>query len=232
MSCSSSDIELLKNTVDKTIICERDRVYFECDDNVLSILNKFTNVRFTTVTLSENRLRVIFENVNSIDFLSVLYSESPTEALNDLLGKFYDGTFTFKKNLPEAVAPFKARTSDSGYDLTLVKKIKTVNNLSYYDTGISVRPPMGFYFELVPRSSIVKSGYILANSVGIIDASYTGNIIVCLLKVDTLLPDIELPTRAVQLIPRKLHVLDFVESSTEFNTDRGDSGGLGSKNFN
>ena len=53
-----------------------------------------------------------------------------------------------------------------------------------YDTGIQVKPQYGYYFEIVPRSSLSKSGYILANSIGIIDPSYSGNLYIVLIKID------------------------------------------------
>ena len=101
--------------------------------------------------------------------------------------------------------------SDSGYDLTIIKKIKTDGMVEFYDTGIKVTPPYGYYFDVVPRSSITKTGYILANNVGIIDRSYVGNILVPLIKVDSSKPDLELPMRIVQLIPRKIEHFELEE---------------------
>ncbi len=98
--------------------------------------------------------------------------------------------FKFCKNEKDAVDPYKKNASDSGYDLTLIKKIKTDGNVEFYDTGISVEPPYGYYFDLVGRSSISKSGYILANNMGIIDRTYRGNIIVPLIKMNKEKPDL------------------------------------------
>ena len=55
-----------------------------------------------------------------------------------------------------------------------------------YDSYISVQPPEGYYFEIVPRSSISKLGYILTNSIGIIDPSYRGTLKVVLTKINDL----------------------------------------------
>ena len=43
------------------------------------------------------------------------------------------------------------------------------------DFGIAVQPPKGYYFELLPRSSIHKYKLAMANSVGI-DPAYRGSI--------------------------------------------------------
>lgn len=126
---------------------------------------------------------------------------------------------------PAAVLPRKALTSDSGFDLTIVKQLSQRGNLYMFDTGVSVAPPPGFYFDMVPRSSIVKTGFILANSVGVIDASYRGSIKVPLLKVDPDSPDLQLPVRLVQLIPRRVHEMDVVQlPEWEAATERGDAG--------
>lgn len=42
--------------------------------------------------------------------------------------------------------------------------------------GVSIQPPKGYYSEVVPRSSTFKKyGVLMANSVGIIDESYSGD---------------------------------------------------------
>lgn len=136
-------------------------------------------------------------------------------------------TFKFTKTLENAVSPQKAHITDTGYDLCIVKKVKEENGMILYDTGIAVQPPMGYYFELVGRSSISKTGYIVANSIGIIDASYTGSLKVALIKVNKNAPDIQLPARIVQLIPRQLIHLDAIEVNDLNDTTRA-SGGFGS----
>ena len=102
-----------------------------------------------------------------------------------------------------------------------------------YDSYISVQPPDGVYFEIVPRSSISKTGYILTNSIGIIDPSYRGTLKVVLTKIDDTKPDIELPNKRFQLIPRTFISNMFEVSNVDelSNTKRGD-GGFGSTDNN
>lgn len=136
----------------------------------------------------------------------------------------------FKKTRPDAAAPFKARESDSGFDLTILECVKTNGKVEMYSTGIAAQHVTpGWYFDMVPRSSLIKTGYILANSVGVIDHEYTGEIMVPLIKIDNLKPDIlsEGPVRAVQLIPRQVEHFDFVEVQELVDTTRSD-GGFGS----
>tara|TARA_Y100000816_G_scaffold291680_1_gene283857 strand:- start:951 stop:1613 length:663 start_codon:yes stop_codon:yes gene_type:complete len=127
----------------------------------------------------------------------------------------------------DAVLPSKASPSDSGYDLTLVDTHKQVGKVTLYNTGVKVQPPYGVYFDLVPRSSIIKSGYMLANSVGIIDQGYTGEILVPLIKVDPDAPDLQLPNKIAQLIPRNwMHTNVIKVDSLEVTTRN--EGGFGS----
>lgn len=156
--------------------------------------------------------------------------------------------FTFVLTDERALPPRKAHDSDAGYDLVLIDVFKKMmpecgrgllsrlaawltsaftSDVVLYETGVAVQPPDGFYFELVPRSSIVKSGYMLANSVGIIDSSYTGTIKVPLRKCCWWAKDLELPSRLVQLVLRpQIEALGL--RVAEFNQTVRGSGGFGS----
>lgn len=168
-------------------------------------------------------------NRNYHNYLSMLYCREPSWTLSSGNASLPDRlSFRFTRTLDEAVAPQKAHVTDTGYDLCLVKKIKEdANGMIMYDTGIAVQPPFGYYFELVGRSSISKTGYIVANSVGIIDASYTGSLKVALIKVSKDAPELELPARLVQLIPRQFVHMDAIEATELSDTPRAE-GGFGS----
>ncbi len=155
---------------------------------------------------------------------SELYFE---KFLKFIAGSSWERTF-FKYSLEEgALPPFKKRISDSGFDLHLIKLLKKEGNLYFFDTGVRVSPPRGYYFDLVPRSSIFKSGFILANSVGIIDMTYRGTIKVPLIKVNPDAKEPQLPWRAVQLIPRRFFPLEGLKVESLDTTLRGE-GGFGS----
>tara|TARA_R100001132_G_C3273355_1_gene95427 strand:+ start:3194 stop:4195 length:1002 start_codon:yes stop_codon:yes gene_type:complete len=126
-----------------------------------------------------------------------------------------------------APPPSKSRPSDSGYDLSLVEEISSKGGVTFYGTGVKVQPPDGHYFDLVPRSSLQKSGYLLANNVGVIDHGYRGELIVGLYKFNKRASKLELPFRAVQIIPRKISHFIPVEGEDLDSTVRGD-GGFGS----
>jgi dUTP pyrophosphatase len=132
------------------------------------------------------------------------------------------------------VVPIKASPSEIGYDLTLIREVKSYNNqTTMFDSGISVIPPRGYYIEIVPRSSLSRFGYVMSNSIGIIDPSYRGTLKVVLTKVVPDVEDIVLPLTRFQLILRKIYNTDIevhtLSNSGEFenSTERG-SGGFGS----
>lgn len=186
-----------------------------------------------------NNHSISWSGVNGLDFLGKIYENCKFYMTRKHQGyldwclwkpsvkKVCVDNIYFCKTSSNAVAPFKSRVSDSGYDLTLIEKIKENGEVQFFDTGIKVTPPQGYYFDLVPRSSISKSGYVLANNIGIIDMSYTGNIIVPLIKIDKSKPDLELPCRLVQIIPRPIQHFKCVEVDELEDTERG-VGGFGS----
>ncbi len=134
----------------------------------------------------------------------------------------------FRLEREDAVAPSK-RIIDVGYDLTIVDVFKRPTKLTtLYETGVSINTPLGYYAEVVPRSSISKTGYMLANNTGIIDPSYTGTIKVALIKVDQSMPDLTLPVCVAQLIIKPYVVTEsYVMNTEHIKTARG-SGGFGS----
>jgi len=138
----------------------------------------------------------------------------------------------FSKTHPDAVTPGKIRGSDVGYDLTIIRVADySFGSSILYDTCIRIQPPWGWYGEVVSRSSISKTGYMLANGVGIIDRAYTGSIKIALIKIDPMAQEIQLPFRGFQLIFRPVahfHMEEIDEQSLHI-TERADQG-FGSSN--
>jgi len=172
--------------------------------------------------------------VNALDFLAKLYKDATIYNISNYnlfiqIANCYSQSnrlpiFKWSRTIPTAPKPTKNRFSDSGFDLHLVKKIKVQAGVHYFDTGIQVQPENGYYFDLVGRSSISKTGWMIANNIGIIDSSYTGSIIAALVKIDCDALDLELPCKLVQLIPRKLILMDAIEVNSLEDTERGEKG--------
>lgn len=133
----------------------------------------------------------------------------------------------FQRLVPEAIAPLKRRATDSGYDLTLIRRASQQGLVTFYGTGLTLQPPFGWYLDVVPRSSIVKLGFAMANSVGVIDRGYRGEVLVPLFKVDASAQDLDLPCRAVQIVPRPIVHFELEERTALSDSARGE-GGFGS----
>jgi|SRR5208337_1176106 len=119
---------------------------------------------------------------------------------------------------PHANVPTKNFDESIGYDVELVERCDgrtedMVNDVTLFDTGLVIKPPEGYYFEVVARRSLYKEGYMLANNIEIIDPCYRGNVIVGLYKFKDG-DDLKLPFGAVQLIPRKAEYI-YVGQSDE-----------------
>lgn len=82
-----------------------------------------------------------------------------------------------KKLNDNAVIPVKAHSTDAGFDMIATRReIDDHGNVSY-GTGLAIEIPNGYVGLLFPRSSVSKQDIILANSVGVIDSGYRGEII-------------------------------------------------------
>jgi|JFJP01.1.fsa_nt_gi dUTP pyrophosphatase len=82
----------------------------------------------------------------------------------------------FKKLVPEAKNPYRMHAVDAGFDLFCTSIDETLDFIQYH-TGIAVEIPEGYVGLIFPRSSVTKYDLMLKNSVGVIDASYRGEIL-------------------------------------------------------
>ena len=173
-----------------------------------------------------------YKSVNMIDLLGMLYTNTDYDCpyynnyiytYNNRGGNSIPSINVYKTE-DSAVIPSKVRYSDAGYDLTIIKEYKKLtSNTIIYDTGIKLEIPNGYYVEIVPRSSISKSGYILANNVGIIDQGYRGNLYIALTKINDEMPDLTLPYKCCQMIVKKQIYSKLVYRDTSDTSDTSDS---------
>ena len=135
----------------------------------------------------------------------------------------------------------RAHDDDVGFDITTAwvepfypldadgKEIKDQPQSYRLHLGIAVQPPKGYYFELVPRSSFSKSGYVVGNSFGVIDPGYTGEIMGIIHPTKTGLPAPKAGDKHLQLVLHKYENYNTVLREVDYfeSTARGD-GGFGS----
>lgn len=178
-----------------------------------------------------------FIDTNAVDFLSKLYDNATIKFSKKykLYLNYIGGSLEkclFVKAHDNAIDPSKKNASDEGYDLWLIEKDKIISEKTVrYDTFIQVKPPPGYHIEILPRSSLSNTGYMLANSVGLIDESYCGTLKIALTKVDEKADELTLPFKAVQMVLRKsIHfVCSEIPEDMIVHTMRG-IGGFGSTN--
>jgi deoxyuridine 5'-triphosphate nucleotidohydrolase len=189
-------------------------------DNPSDLIKHMYNVDFakfkcsfannTTTREILNQLKVPYtsdvENVHldvtDSAFVDLLKFSAGRKVLESTLGHMID--ISVMKTRDDAVIPTKCRFSDVGYDLTVIDIHKRLNkNTIMYDTGIQISLPPTYYAEIVARSSLVKTGWVLTNSIGIIDNAYTGNLYVVVSRIESDAEELELPFRGFQLLLRK-----------------------------
>jgi dUTP pyrophosphatase len=251
LSCNNSDISYFIARHERKIAIEYIKAYFEKHGYIsvnndcvkcnitcynkenLEIFAKFFGIPYKEMKLF-NLSQIVYSGVNVLDLLGIIYSNVSIVSKSKQYTEFIKLLKNEKPSVKVlriddlAIVPTKANFSDVGHDVTIIGVHKKINSkTSMYKTGIKLDIPVGYYVEIVPRSSIIKSGYMLANSIGIIDCSYKGELFVALTKIDDESPDITFPFKCVQLITRKQVFSDMVESY-DIESSKRDNGGFGS----
>lgn len=138
-------------------------------------------------------------------------------------------TIEFKKLDPEAVTPNYSTSGSAGQDLVAIsKELVDEGDFGYieYGTGIAIKIPEGFAGYIFPRSSVSKTGHILANSVGVIDSDYRGEIKIRFKTIPES-KEYEKGDRVAQLIILPTPKIELLQKDDLDNTERGE-GGFGS----
>ena len=96
----------------------------------------------------------------------------------------------------------KYKIHNAGLDLYSTKKVVFQEFESkIIPTGVKVLCPVGYYYQVYPRSSLsLKTPFMLGNSVGVIDSSYRGEVGIILKNVSPGLAETCRGQRYAQLI--------------------------------
>ncbi len=131
---------------------------------------------------------------------------------------------------PEVDLPSYAYKGDAGLDLRSSEDV-TLKPLErrLVSTGIAVAIPEGYAGFVQPRSGLaLKEGLSMANTPGLIDSHYRGELKVCAINLD---PERDLfisrGERVAQLVIQEVPQVSIKEVSALSETDRG-AGGFGS----
>jgi dUTP pyrophosphatase len=130
----------------------------------------------------------------------------------------------FKKLDIGAVLPSYAKEGDAGLDLTCIDwYVDDIGNF-IYKTGLAVEIPTGYIGLIFPRSSIIKTSYMLANSVGVIDSGYRGEIRVVFKRpIDTYI-GYKKGDRVAQLVIIPYPAIKPIFAEELSTSDRGEGG--------
>ncbi|MDA3779284.1 MAG: dUTP diphosphatase [Bacteroidales bacterium] len=146
----------------------------------------------------------------------------------------------YKKLNERAVEPYKKHIVDAGFDLTATW-IKKTDKYIEYGTDLAFEIPVGYVGLLFPRSSVRNQDLMLKNSVGVVDASYRGEIKFSFHRTEKLPNDIKLENekskvtvietdiynigeRCGQIVIMKIPDIEMIEADELSDTDRGTDG--------
>ena len=117
---------------------------------------------------------------------------------------------------PNAEIPFKENETDAGWDITVVSRCDSRaedvhQDVNTFSTGMVIRPPPHYHFEVFPHPALYKAGYMLAGSPLIINPEDDEELILPLYKYRES-EDLELPFRAAILV---LRLTEYAVVATE-----------------
>ena len=127
----------------------------------------------------------------------------------------------------DAVLPARSHPWDAGLDLYSLHQAHVIPDcVTRVRTGIAVGIPPGYYGRIEPRSGLAaKHGVQVLG--GVIDAGYTGEIVVLLGAVNEAGLSLPEHTRIAQLVILPCETPEIVEVESLNDTERG-GGGFGS----
>jgi dUTP pyrophosphatase len=140
----------------------------------------------------------------------------------------------FKKKDESSKLPVKGSLNAACYDVYAHSiKVERPDKI-IVGLGFMTEIPPGFKGTLVPRSSISKTNWFLANSMGIIDADYRGEWMMVLRTTGSVIYDalpFEIGERCGQIYFEKVGDIEMEEMDELSDTARG-TGGFGSTGKN
>lgn len=149
-----------------------------------------------------------------------------------------------KASKEKSIFPFKEHDSDFCYDVVATSREEVAPNVYKYGIGLAFQIERGFEetefllmdftespirlsIDFRPRSSVWKTGMVLANCEGTIDEHYTGEVAAIFYDIIPDMPNYEVGDKIGQIKIGATFPIEFVEVDSLNSTERGD-GGFGS----
>ena len=139
-------------------------------------------------------------------------------------------TVPIKRLDPSVELPSYAYEGDAGLDLCSAEDVTLApHERRLVSTGLAIAIPEGYAGFVQPRSGLaLREGLSMANTPGLIDAHYRGELKVCAVNLDDSTPiRITRGERIAQLVIQRVPVVQLLEVEELDETDRGE-GGFGS----
>lgn len=135
------------------------------------------------------------------------------------------------KRLDDSVElPSYAYRGDAGLDLrSTIDLVLQPFERALIPTGLAVAIPEGYAGFIQPRSGrALKEGLSMANTPGLIDSHYRGELKIIAVNLDATTPiEIKKGERVAQLVIQEVPIVNLIEVDELEETDRG-TGGFGS----
>lgn len=125
----------------------------------------------------------------------------------------------------KAKMPYRKRSTDAGYDLYSIENIELPPGIStIVQTGLKIACPPGFYYTIEGRSSLWMEG-IFPNR-GIIDSTYTGDVIVSLVNATNTTFQVSEGDRIAQILLHRQYdaIFEIVDEFSPLYNQRGTDG--------
>ena len=165
---------------------------------------------------------------------SLSYYRGKAKAFSEVLGflELIDKMkVRIKKLNDNAVMPTKAHAADAGFDLYCTsKEIDWTKRQIVCHTGLAFEIPEGHVGLIFPRSSVSNKPLMMANSVGVVDSCYRGEVTAKFNITDTrqnAFSHYQEGDRVAQMIIIPYPAIEFEETDSLSESDRG-TGGYGS----
>lgn len=139
-----------------------------------------------------------------------------------------------KKLNSNAIIPIKGKPLDFCYDCVAVSEEEIAPNVWKYGLGFAIEinrkssnyqtEDLSLSIDIRPRSSVWKTGMVLANCEGTVDEGYRGEVCVIFYHVLPNMPRYKVGDRVCQIKLGDAEVLDFIEVKELSDTDRGSNG--------
>ena len=130
--------------------------------------------------------------------------------------------------VPGGKVPVQATPGSAAYDLfARAVRFNSETRTLECDLGVRVEIPEGWCGLLLPRSSVLRHGLMMANSVGLIDSDYRGECFVALHNDSNEERTVRHGDRVAQLVLLPFLPMEFEQVDTLPETVRGE-GGFGS----